>query len=318
MTFQMMHKLLVVLISFCSLSLMGCEKEDFWLPEVGSHPDDNECVLIFGNSYSRDAFSYVPALLEESGLQINITILCINGNALSTHYEALGYNRSKFEIDTYDFENHRWRTYKDSTALQSIISKDWKLVIMQDGGNTAKDYHKTSTNVKNLKSYLQRVIPQAHFSYMINPPHPIGHPSLNGGSNNEEYSVIVRIAKQLVADGIVADLVPCGTAIQNARQTDLQTLGNYGDLSYEGKHLQEGIPCMIEAYVGANFIADFFGYEYSIFNSQLRINQTWVSKQQIPGQHGKVVTGDDAQYELSKHAAIDAVTTPLQITNVIE
>lgn len=312
-----MHRIIALLISFCSITLMGCEKEDFLLPDVENHSDDSKSVLILGNSYSRDAFSYVPALLDESGHKIDITILCINGNALSTHYDALGYNRNKFDIDTYDYESHRWRTYTDTTALQTLAAKDWKLVIMQDGGNTAKDYKKTSSNVTNLDYYLHSILPQTHVSYMINPPHPIGHSSLNGGSNNDEYNVIVGVAQQLVADGLVADLVPCGTAIQNARQAELQTLGNYGDLSYEGKHLQEGIPCLIEAYVGAYFIAEFFGYRYCINNSSIKVDQTWVSRQQIPGQHGKAVVGDDTQYELSKQAAIDAVSAPLQITNKI-
>lgn len=309
-------KIQFVLILFVCLSmtLLGCEKEDLISPETENVHDDTKSVLILGNSYSRDAFSYVPALLQEAGVNIDISILCLNGKALSTHYDVLQYNRSQYQIDTYDYESHRWYTYTDTTALSTITSKDWKLVIMQEGGNVARVNQTTSYNVYNVETYLKKVLPNAYYSYMLNPPHPLGHSTLAGTHNNEEYEIIKGVANGLVIEGSVSDIVPCGTAIQNARQTELQILGDYGDLSYEGKHLQEGLPCLIEAYVGAAYIANFFHYSYDIKSSSLRIIQSWVNQQQIPGRHGKVIVGDDEKYELCKSAAIDAINNPLEIT----
>lgn len=310
-----MKNLISLTIFVCvSMTLLGCEKEDFFLPEMENVHDDTQSVLIIGNSYSRDAFSYVPALLQEAGVNVDISILCLNGKALSTHYDVLQHNRPQYDIDTYEYESHRWHTYSDTTALQTITSKDWKLVIMQEGSIVAREYQKTSNNVNNTITYLRNALPNATFSYMLNPPHPLGHSTLAGTHNNEEYVIIKNVAYELANESLVSDIVPCGTAIQNARQTELQLLGDYGDLSYEGKHLQEGLPCLIEAYVGAAYIANFFHYPFDINSSSLKINQTWVSQQHIPGKHGKAIEGDEEQYELCKAVAIDAANYPFEIT----
>lgn len=310
-----MKNLLFLIIFVCvSMTLLGCEKEDFFLPEMENVHDDTQSVLIIGNSYSRDAFSYVPALLQEAGINVDISILCLNGKALSTHYDVLQYNRSLYQIDTYDCESHRWYTYTDTTALSTIISEEWKLVIIQEGSNAARVYQTTSNNVYNVKAFLKKALPYAYYSYMVNPPHPLGHSTLEGTHNNEEYEMIKEVANDLVKEGFVSDIVPCGTAIQNARQTDLQQLGDYGDLSYEGKHLQEGLPCLIEAYVGAAYIANFFHYPFDIYCSSLKTNQTWVNLQHIPGKHGRAIEGDEDLYELCKTVAIEAVNHPLKIT----
>lgn len=306
---------LVHIVCVCaSMTCWGCEKGDLTLPEKEYTHDGIESVLIIGNSYSRDAFSYVPALLQEAGINVDISILCLNGKALSTHYDVLLHNRALYDIDSYDYESHRWYTCTDTTALPTISSKDWKLVIMQEGGNVARVCQTTSANVINLSTYLRKLLPLAPFSYMLNPPHPIGHSTLAGTHNNDEFEIIADVTNELVKEGLVYDIVPCGTAIQNARQTALQRLRDYGDLSYEGKHLQEGLPCLIEAYVGAACIANFFHYPFDIDSSSLMTNQTWVNQQHIPGKHGKAIEGDEEQIELCKSVAIDAVDYPLTIS----
>lgn len=309
-------KSLIFLVTFVcvSMTLLGCEKEDFFLPEMENVHDDTQSVLIIGNSYSRDAFSYVPALLQEAGINVDISILCLNGKALSTHYDVLVHNRAQYDIDTYDYGRQRWYTYTDTTALSTITSKDWKLVILQEGSNVARGYQKTSANVNNVKLYLQKALPNAYFTFMLNPPHPLGHPTLEGTHNDEEYEMITDVASALLRESFVSDIVPCGTAIQNARHTKLQLLGDNEDLSYEGKHLQEGLPCLIEAYVGAAYIANYFHYPFDIKCSSLIINQNWISKQHIPGRHGKAIEGDEYHYELSKTVAIDALNFPLNLT----
>lgn len=110
--------------------------------------------------------------------------------------------------------------------------------------------------------------------------------------------------------------IPCGTAIQNARTTPLKNLGDTGGLMYDNLHLQEGIPCLIEAYVAAIVIANLMGKPISVFGNQIRPTDAWITAHNIIQRHGSSVGVTDENCYIAQKCAAIAVKKPYEITDL--
>ena len=232
---------LVLFIVSCSKSPIGGEQSYTELHKREMN------ILILGNSFSRDAFSYSPILAEFScrGIQINMSILQIGGVNLDTHYSGIINDDDVFILDQYTTQRGKWISTKNVRASSVLDSFKWDLVILQDGASTSRDYTSVRQNIINVKLGLGKSCSAAEYAFMIIPPFIEGSASLKGLSPNKDFLDLYECANRLLNEKFVDYLIPCGTAIQPARNTYLDSLGDYGHLSYDGRHLQEGIPCLI-------------------------------------------------------------------------
>ena len=292
--------------------LLSCHPENL---DPGKNDASKQIsVLIIGNSYSRDAFSYVPYIIESSlpSVSVELDILQIGGVSLDTHLGGLLDGSPIFILDKYTSGKPYWTSKGDISANAVMGKQDWDMIILQEGGIVARSYDVTRSNVSGVVGYCKLFYPKVPVYYMLNPTHPVGSDMLGEYDSDEELTVFAGVAEQLVSDGLVDNIIPCGTAIQLARRTYLDNLGDFGHLSYDGRHLQEGLPCMIEAFTAAQYIMDVLRLEGSIEDCQLKVNQSWVSSSYIPGQHGSVIDGSDDDYALCKRCALNAIASPLE------
>lgn len=303
MTMKKVGLLLIIVLLF------SCSSED----EGIDYNKDEEFyhVLVLGNSLSRDAFSYVPAVMENvfPGLSINIDILCLNGKSLAYHWDYLSNNLSRFEMDVYTTKTGRWRTFYGVSGNDVISSKKWDIIVMQEGTTTIKNYSKTQTHIENISNYIRAQQTTTLFAFLL---HPSCSKSLK--TSDELWTLNTNTASELLRNNEINYVIPCGTGIQNARHTSLGALGEKGNMTYDGVHLQEGTPCLMDAYVAAQSLFDILSIDASIKDSQLQITQQWVNNKNIPGQHGSVITGTDEDYELCKKCALLAIENPYEIS----
>lgn len=273
-------------------------------------------VLVIGNSYSRDAFSYVPSIIEElcPDINLNFKILYMGGVTLNTHWTYIKDNNPLLYLDEYDSYEKVWRTWEYVSGLDVISSYSWDLIVFQEGGNKGRYFSNFKETINSLLSCCQYYQWCAKYAFMMNPTHPLGNSSLGDIGSDNEWNLIVTSAKEVLSKTGVDFLIPCGTAIQNARRTYMDAYGTYGHLSYDGAHLQEGIPCLIEAYTAAQTILNEFGHDVSIADCKIEVTQNWVKEKNIPGQHGGVIKGSKEEYELAKKCALDAVNNPYSLS----
>jgi hypothetical protein len=274
-------------------------------------------ILIIGDSFSRDAFSYVPSVMEDvfPGINIDMEILYIGGRALNYHYDYLSNNKKQFVLDQYLSSLGHWLSSYNASGEEAIRAKEWDVVILQEGSNTTRSYEKTQPHIQNLSKYIHLIQDDVPIAFMLSPAKPEGSSALGNYTSDEVWYMNVTTTSQLLENGDVEWIIPCGTSIQNARQTSLDKYGDFGHLSYDSNHLQEGLPCLIEAYTAAQTLFNLFEVDKSIKNSKLKVTQDWVLKKRIPGRHGEVIEGNEDDYELCKKSALLAVENPFVISS---
>lgn len=120
---------------------------------------------------------------------------------------------------------------------------------------------------------------------------------------------MIECVKKVLETSPCSFVIPCGTGIHLARQNEtLNALGDYGGLTYEGVHLQEGLPCLLSAYVSTMKILELFGIGYkSVLGEQTRPTQEWITAKAIPGQNGTSVGVTDANCYLAQKIATQAI-----------
>lgn len=287
---------------------IGYENDDLY-PRVVAD-DDTIRVLIWGNSLCRDAFSYVPFVIESinPGTYVDIQLLVINGQTLSTHFDAIHNMYDTISVDRYTTDIGRWKTTNRKAFDKKWLLQAWDLVLFQESTKTSTSFPSTNSNVRNIVNYIRDNTQLQHaIGYMINPAPPEGAKSLNELTSDEFQSQIEETADSLLQHKTIDYLIPCGVAVQNARNTYLDAYGDFGHLSYEGRHLQEGLPCLIEAYSAAQIILNILAIPGDVNDCTLQVTQEWVKEKRIPGQHGTAVSVDEKDYQLAKRCAIEAV-----------
>ena len=104
------------------------------------------------------------------------------------------------------------------------------------------------------------------------------------------------------------DIIPFGIAVYNALSTDLNNLGDLGQLSNDGTHTQEGLPCLLQTYVALSWLFDKFGIDKTVRGNPLRMTTEIYNRISVPGANlgSGVVEGTDEQYQLAQEIAISA------------
>jgi len=268
-------------------------------------------ILGIGNSYTCDAFNYVGPILAEvlSDHQIELHIgICYQGGAtLQDHYNNLSNNAN---YTFYEWKNNGPSWAKSTKAINTILNLDeWDVIFLQQGVYTSDDY---TTYQPYLNSSFDMI------SERINHTAKFGFNLVRALSTDSSvFPDYIANAQKLLRETLVQFVIPCGTACQNARTTSLDSLGDGGHMTYDGFHLQDGLPCLVESYSATLFVLSIFGFQYKGINgSTFRPTQTWTDANGMNGQANGSCTGvTDANVVLAKKCATVAVNNPFVVTD---
>lgn len=312
----MKNKLLFLLIIL--LAVLSCSanddfeserpKDDIEDPKQGAEKENQRKlnILVIGNSLARDAFSYVPPIIEDicPDISVALNILYVSGQPLATHCWYMSNGMTNFIVDAFLPYSQKWKSVSNYGADEVLSLAKWDLVILQEGSVNARTYEATQPSVEYIVDYVRSYYPDVPVAYTIIPSLADGYSALGNLSSDEVWKMNAETARMLVEQGNVDYLIPCGTGIQNARHTSLNSFGNFGHLSYDGRHLQEGIPCVVDAYTAVLSILNVLSIDAPIDNSTIRVTQDWVNAINVPGRHGNVLEGTESDYELARECAL--------------
>jgi hypothetical protein len=143
-----------------------------------------------------------------------------------------------------------------------------------------------------------------------------GYKPLGNMTMDEMWARVNAASQRVVEETKARMLIPAGTAIQNARYTVLDRLGEAGHLVNDGFHLQEGIPPLIEGLVTTAVVMKHYGVDVDVQQSRLQITPEWRSERQTPQPNGQPEPATDEEYVLARQCAQWALQSPWQLTVV--
>ena len=140
------------------------------------HEKSDYHILVIGNSLSRDAFSYVPAIMNDvcNDKTFKVDILYRGNKALSDHWNSISNSVADYTLDSYDTDNSKWQLHTNVLARDIITSKQWDIVVLQEGSGKARSYDLTRPSVHHIAGYIREIQHNVNVAFMINPPHADG------------------------------------------------------------------------------------------------------------------------------------------------
>ena len=271
-------------------------------------------VLSIGNSYSYDAFSYVPALLEEMGIDVTFGILYTSGCSLEEHYAKIPNDGRYDSFSLYTSSTGVWLNDTVPPIASEVASQfDWDIVVLQQVSLSANDYTSYQPYLNDIIDALSPMFNKGvEFGWLLTP--------IRANEANPEtyWNGQIAAVEKIMNETVVEFVIPCGTAIANARtNSTLNNLGGDSAMTYDGVHLQEGLPCLIEAYTSALTFASLMGCGHKgIMGSKVRPTDEWIIAHNIPGRNGSSVGLTDALCLLGQKCAVTAIKKSDEITTI--
>ncbi len=296
-------------------------------------------VLAIGNSFSYDAYSYVPKLLEEmTGAHVVFGILFKAGCSLQEHWEDYISTNSPYE-NTSDVSAHygkytttsgAWQQNPTRPTIRAVLeSEPWDIILLQQASSLSTDYSTYQPFLNQIISDIAtHVSSSVRFGFLLTPALPPDNAGRTIENADADFAATAQVMQTILDETLVDFIIPGGTAIQNARHTTLDhipTVNNVcGHLNYVGEtgidsHLNEGLPCLVEAYACAlQLMVETGRTQKGILGSRFRPTDEWIHALNVIGQQGTSAGVTDANCLLAQKCAVWAVKKPFALTLSIE
>ena len=276
-------------------------------------------VLSIGNSFSRDAFCYVPFIMENLAPDVKIDwgIMYIGGCSLERHWQNFEKGSPSYQFDRFVTGDTCWQLRKEVTLQQALAESPWDIVIFQQQSARSRYYDTYQPYLDNLLAEVKKALPNATPAWLLTQAYGEGHEKLAGMSSDEMWARINVTAQRVMDETATRMLIPAGTAVQNARYTVLDRFGKTGHLVYDGYHLHEGIAVYLEGLCAAHVILKHYGVDADIEKCTLRITPQWWEARRIPDPQGRPEPATEEDYAIAARCAKWALENPWQLT-VIE
>jgi len=217
-----------------------------FLPAYAGHQQKTVRILAIGNSFSADAVEQnLYELAKSDGIDLIIGNMYIGGCSLERHVKNL-----RGDIPDYEYRkivNGRKSNTKDFTLEKALADEQWDYVSFQQCSPLSGKYDSYSASLPELVSFVRQRVPKSaklmlHMTWAYSKDS--NHPAFADYDRNqmEMYSQIVSANRKAAKLTGIRIIIPCGTAIQNARTS---FVGDH--LNRDGYHLDK----MIGRYVAA-------------------------------------------------------------------
>jgi hypothetical protein len=285
--------------------------------EVARHVvTDTLRVLSIGNSFSLDALSYVPFIMKAVAPQIylKLGIMYIGGGGLDTFYNALDTTAFRYY---WSYGARPWNERFSVALSETLSSQPWDVIVLQQQSNKSRDYSTYQPYLNQIIEWLdERATWNHEYAWLITPSYPDNLPRLAPDTTSVQmFERILQCVQNVQQDTGIELLLPCGTAIQNARTTPLDSLGDQGHL-FDYLHLQEGIPCLIEAYTASAALLARYGLSDNVWADTTWVDQQWLRINNVQEINGVPVGMTEGNRVIAKQCAIKALENPLSITPI--
>ena len=291
-------------------------------------------ILSLGNSYSSDAFAYVPFILENmlENVHVQIGILNMASATIPVHVASFENEDPGYHFYLYN-GGGAWQYRSQHTIQYALDNYEWDIIMLQQASGYAAywSYYQPSldTLLSLFNNYLDYPVKYGWYMVQARPARAINGENYPEETILSKYSRIVENSQRVINETACEFLVPIGTAVQNARTIpELKAMGDYADIELntsglgymcqEGIHLQEGLPSQIAAYTMVHAILEQYGCleNHSILGENTRVTAEWLEGKKIPGKNGEPIGSNDTLCLIGQQCVIEAFNNPYEITDM--
>lgn len=264
-------------------------------------------MLFIGNSLTEDSIAYLPYMLKNYYPEVDFKIYMwyMPGKTLANHYSTFtsGGTANVFAVAE---NSESWTNYKSSKTMESVlINYKFDIVCMQEYFNYKTSYT-DCTDWNNCHDYIVNNYKGGNELKFISLLHA---PMRRSNYNVDDVYKQTKDGNALILQTTVSEgLIPTGMAVYNALSTDLNNLGDSGQLTNDGTHTQDGLPTLLQNYVVLCWMFDELGMNKSVYGHPMRMTTDIYNKMSVPVANlgSGVVQGTEPQYLLAQEVAIAA------------
>ena len=264
-------------------------------------------ILFVGNSLTQDGIAYLPYMLKTYYPDINFRIYMwyIGGKTLENQYSYFTTN-GVADIFSVAENTSYWTNYSKNKTMSWVLENyTFDIVCMQEYFNYKTEY-KEVTDWNNCRDFIISNYKGGNALEFIS----LFHAPLrkDGADVNEVYKRTEEGNALILQTTISQDIIPNGIAVYRALGTILNSLGDKGQLSPDGTHTQEGLPCLLQTYTTLCWLFDRLGINKSIYGHPMRMTTEIYNSIKVPGANlgSGVIQGTDAENILAQEIAIKA------------
>ncbi|WP_326910881.1 DUF4886 domain-containing protein [Sedimentibacter sp. MB31-C6] len=197
-------------------------------------------ILTIGNSFSENASRWIYDIAKSAGVNVTIGNLYIDGCSLEKHWENASNNNNVYTYHKWISSNVTTKTYL--SIKTAILDEDWDYITFQQVSGDSGYYITFQPYLDNLISYVKDIAPNAKLALNMTWAYAedCANENFNKYNNKQKtmYNAITNAYQSAIAETDIDIIIPCGTAIQNARTNQiLKKIDN--ELTRDGYHLNE-------------------------------------------------------------------------------
>lgn len=262
-------------------------------------------ALFIGNSVSQDHIAYLPYILKNTygdEIDFSIYIYYIGGYTIGQYVDNVITENKNAEIFSYAKNIEVW-TNSSGTKLKDALQKEeWDIISIQGYFNNYRieeDMTKVPVFVEFLKSNTKKSFELAWLMHQTY-------------KSNEVLHDIIYGAKQAIIENPITLLFSPCFVTEYAKQFFSQS-----QLSPDGIHNHEGLPCMMGAFNVLSVILRWMGIPNKTIGNPLRMTIEKQSSLNIPGVNGTVDESfTDEDYYKCQCAAVKSMNAGDGLFNV--
>lgn len=278
-------------------------------------------ICLLGNSYTADAWRYVPAMLLAYGITCEVNFYYRGSGSLAdlddqwTHtsqYDPSNYDGSMHIRLHFQIDSRKGVSWANATrtSAQAIVAADkYDIISVQQAGKQCKN---PTYWIPYLQNVIDKIMAECDYPFTL----CLFEAYTSADDTQHEASLLNQ--KEFFKKYPFTMLIPAAAAVFSAQENSI--LAQLGDSTYkkmyasDNTHMQEGLPCYITACTVVQSILDKYMPGKSVLNDQFRATQENIENLGMDATANGQSTGvTESNCYLAQKAAICAVKNPFEI-----
>lgn len=202
-------------------------------------------ILAIGNSFSDDAMEYLPALLENMGIDnVELARLYVAGCSLDRHVAFYVNGESPYEFYRSAAGENRWVKSPERVSLQYALALgEWDIITMQQASGLSGRAESYRPHLDRLVGIVRAAQPRAHLAWHMTWAYSTDSTHRQfadyGGDQAAMFEAICSAVRRIGGrDSAFSIIIPSGSVIQSLRGSEVNDPPK--DLTRDGYHMDLG------------------------------------------------------------------------------